>query len=208
MPFEPRLVANDDDGRTRPAGSLRSKVVEVRFEADEFESPDLEVLATQLSDDAAYLARLYPPRAIPAHLLDGRRRWSTGRWRVAAAVLLLAGVSGALGLWAASERAASLKVAAVTDSADEAVADPVAVNEQNPDVPASGSASLKTESLKTAPFTAGPSVAGASENHVPTESEITGLEPGELLQELSVSEQEAVFDLLEAEPIQLARISL
>ena len=201
MPFEPRLVAQDDDGPGR-------LVAPARLEVDEFATPDLEVLAAQLGDDAAYLAKLYPPRATPTRLLERRRGWSAlinGRWRVAAAVLCFAGTAAALSVWGVATQAESQPIAWASGSIVrrfELIAardlDPVLLNEQSVEVSTSGA-------LRVA---AAPAMGDSSSKHVLTESSFTGLEPGDLLQDLSVSEQEAVFDLLESEPIELARVSL
>lgn len=188
MPFEPRIVSNDDDGRLRAAARAR-------HETDDFESPDLEVLAAQLSDDAAYLAKLYPPRTIPGHVLERNRRWhlpAAARWRTAAAAVLLAGAGAGFGLWAALQSSpigqGNQHQVAVRPAPSGTV-----VDEPARDVPVQYQLAAGTS---------------ANPSHFLIESEHAGLEPADLLQELSVPEQEAVFDLLEAEPVQLARISL
>jgi hypothetical protein len=178
------------------------------LEVDAFETPDIEALAAQLGDDAAYLAKLYPPRAMPTQLLERRRRWSastTVRWRVAAAVLCLAGTASALGAWGLANRREALQVALAPGSSEHQspviaapAVDPTHDNEQSSDVSTSG----------VLPAAAAPMVRDANSNHVSIVSDFSGLEPGDLLRDLSVPEQEAVFDLLESEPIELARISL
>ena len=60
-------------------------------QADEFASPDLELLAEQLTADAAYLAGLYPARQRPPRAIVRRRRALPLRWsRAAAATIAVA----------------------------------------------------------------------------------------------------------------------
>lgn len=174
--------------------------------ADEFASPDLEILAAQLRDDAAYLTRLYPARHDAARLLEQRRtqRWpARAGWRVAAAVLLLAG-AGSTFAWLEARSSALRQSVALESGAGQTGA--AAGTEASPVV------ALERELKSLAPPVAPREVAlTATADETPlfsTESDIADLEPGDLLQELSASEQEAMFDLLETEPIELARVSL
>lgn len=199
MPFEPRLVAHDDDGQDR-------LTTRARVEVDEFEAPDLEALAVQLGDDAEYLAKLYPPRVCPAEFLERRRGWShkIGRGRVAAVVLWFAVAAAAVSAWGLANQDEPNYIASLSGSSEpsaHAISDPTAglAFEQNPNFDASTTG---------VPPAAAPALRDANSNHVATESDFSALEPGDLLQDLSVPEQEAVFDLLESEPIELARISL
>jgi hypothetical protein len=173
---------------------------------DEFSSPDLEALAVQLSDDADYLAKLYPPRMLPAQLPQRRRGWKAfiARWRVAAAVLWFAGTAAAVSAWGLANREPPNSIASLSGSsaqskhaipgplASSAVDEDRAIESSPVDLPAAVMRALRD----------------ANSNHFVIESDFSNLEPGDLLQDLSVPEQEAVFDLLESEPIELARVSL
>jgi hypothetical protein len=215
MPFEPRLLPIDDDGRDPPAeriGSVADSVSpkgdwvspvgdwvspvgdsvspvanSARFEDDTFESPDLELLAGQLRDDAAYLARLYPPGAARSRPAVNRWSWGRSHRRLAsaAAVLFLIGMGGSIAAWSAGGRT---------------LVDRGTVHRSQNDFVNSEAFDTSAESNQSA--------TGGTTNHVTSEIDESGLEPSALLRELSVSEQEAVFDLLEDQPIELARISL
>jgi len=204
MPFELRLIAHDLSARD---GDEQARLAaRARVEADEFESPECEALAVQLGDDADYLAQLYSPRTMPTRPLAQRRGWShatTGRWRIAAVVIWLAGTAVAWGVWDVASRARSMRVAFATSSIANlprtigAGTVIPATNFQQDGVAWRGPYSFAAAALRD-----------SNSKHVTTEADFSGLEPGELLQDLSVSEQEAVLDLLESEPIELARISL
>lgn len=189
MPFEPRIHNSDDERREPPANRPQ-------LEGDHFASPDLELLAAQLSDDAAYLARLYPPGAARRRP-PASGRWTAAsirfRWASAAAVLFLLGLGGAIAAWSADGRK-------LVDRGQRRSQPSMPAAREMPDL--------------SAPSSGAP--AGGNADHVTDhvtvqldfEFDDQGLEPGALLRELSASEQEAVLDLLEDQPIELARISL
>jgi len=211
MPFEPLLIAHDTvsrDGDGARAGDGQERLAaRARVEAEEFDSPVLQALAVQLGDDADYLAQLYPPRAVPTRPLEGRRGWSTsttGRWRVAAILFCFVGTATALGVWGFASRGDSLQVAlAIVSSASQPLTIGAGTLTPATNYEPSGVATRSPYSIAAAA-----ALRDANVKHVFSDSNFSGLEPGDLLQELSVSEQEAVFDLLESEPIELARISL
>ncbi len=204
MPFEPRLVAHEDDGRDRP-------VSRARLEVDEFAAPDLEALAVQLSDDAEYLAKLYPPRVHPAQLFERRpgwRAWMT-RWRAAAAVLWFAGAAAAWSAWGMANRDESNQLASFSGSSAQA-AHAIAVPMTRSALAAAADSVSQAGEVSRVDLPPAPRrvVRDANSNQIVVESDFSDLEPGDLLQDLSIPEQEAVFDLLESEPIELARVSL
>ena len=200
MPFEPRLFAHDDESPDRLAGAARADV-------DEFDSPDLEVLAAQLSDDAAYLAKLYPPRTVRPVELPKRRFgasvFAPGRWRVASVMLWIAGTAAVWSAWGLATRGEHRQVAAAGDTS----ADQLSV------IGAGTFRAVFTNNLADLSVTPRTIVSAALlrdaiSNSIQSDTDFSGLEPGDLLQDLSASEQEAVFDLLESEPIEQARLSL
>jgi len=172
MPFEPHLLRPDDD------------------DPSDWPSPDLALLAEQLGDDAAALARRYPAKPFSAELVAPARPNRTPWVRRVAAAVLVCAVGGALSY-------ISVLVSDPASSSTHAIVRTAPRVRQRPDSLASVPRALSMPAPMARPQVR--AVFFGLKDSV---------DPLGAFHELSGSEQEAVLDLLEDGRHETAEIAI